>query len=62
MTERKSTDQYENDITRLEDRVFLVLESFYGAPEFDQKLLEEAWGYANTVFDCLTEAIGKPRA
>ncbi len=62
MSERKSTDQYENDITRLEERTFLVLESFYGAPEFDQELLEEAWGYANTVFDILTEAIGRRRA
>lgn len=53
---RKSSDQYENDITRLEQRTALVVSSLEGAQDVDSDLVNAAKTQLKTAFALLRMA------
>jgi hypothetical protein len=53
---RKSSDQYENDITRLEQRTALVVSSLEGTQDVDSDLVNAAKTQLKTAFALLRMA------
>lgn len=57
MTERKSADQYENDVRRLDERTKLILSSLHNAPDVDQETWADAAFHFGMAFALLYRAI-----